>query len=49
MTEEKVYDEYGFEIYGEKIETEPCQNQDNLKSNKPTRYDEDGLGLLDFD
>ena len=47
MTEEIVKDEYGFEVYGEKAE--PCQNQDKSKSNKPTQYDEDGLGLLDFD
>ena len=48
--EEKAYDEYGFEVYGEKAEkAEPCQDQDNSKSDKPTRYDEDGLGLLDFD
>lgn len=44
-----VRDEYGFEVYGEKTEAEPCQNQDKSKSNKPTQYDEDGLGLLDFD
>lgn len=44
-----VLDDYGFEVYGEKTEAAPCQDQDNSKSNKPTRYDEDGLGLLDFD
>lgn len=49
MTEEIVKDEYGFEVYGEKTEAESCQNQDKSKSNKPTQYDEDGLGLLDFD
>ena len=49
-SENIVLDEYGFEVYGEKTEkAEPCQNQDNSKSDKPIRYDEDGLGLLDFD
>lgn len=48
-SENIVRDKNGFEIYGEKIETAPCQNQDNSKSNKLPQYDEDGLGLLPFD
>lgn len=49
VCEESVLDEYGFEVYGEKKKSQPCQNQDISKSDKPVRYDEDGLGLLPFD
>ena len=46
---DKVYDEYGFEVCGEKTQTAPCSDQEKKKEERPTRYDEDGLGLLDFD
>ena len=49
MADDIVIDEYGFEIYGEKKQDQPCQDQEKKKDEYKPRYDEDGLGLLDFD
>ena len=43
--ENVVRDEYGFEVFGEEPKQEPCHIQDK---ERPTQYDEDGQGLLDF-
>ena len=41
--------EGSFEVEGETTKAEPCQNQEKKSEKDKPHYDEDGLGLLDFD